>query len=337
MMKIHENISLRKRNTFDVDVKCRYFVRPESVSDIVDLIHSEVFRKYPAMILGDGSNVLFLKDYVGIIIQPAVKHWEIVEETVDEVLIKVGSGINWAESFVPSILTAGYWGGENLSFIPGTVGAAAFQNIGAYGVEAKDIIEKVEGVNLLNSRVQQYTNNECEFSYRNSIFKRELQDRFLITYVYFRLFKLPRPVLTYGRLKDYFTANRADLLKVSEFIVSERERKLPDPKNLGNAGSFFKNPIINHKLIRKISNKYKEVPVFPIDENFSKISAGWLIEQCGWKGKREGNVGVYPLHALVLVNYGAATGKDIYLFSEKIKKSVLDQFGIELEMEIRVV
>lgn len=336
-IKIIENFSLKELNTFGLKVRCRYFVQPTSLSESLDLVHQAFFKTFPSMIIGDGSNILFAADFDGLVIRPGIVGWEVVEENPEDVMVKAGAGTNWADSFVPDMIRAGYWGVENLSLIPGTVGAAPFQNIGAYGVEAKDVVAGVEGLDLVTGTVKNIPASECAFTYRSSRFKNEMQDSFLITSVFFKLSKKPVPVFTYGRLKESFASTQTDLKKIAAFIIKERKKKLPDPIILGNAGSFFKNPLVNEILAMDIRKEYPDVPFFPAGQGQAKIPAGWLIEKCGWKGKREGAVGVFPRHALVIVNYGGATGEEIFDFSEKIRHSVLDRFDIDLEREVRVV
>jgi len=289
------------------------------------------------MVLGEGSNVLFTGDFNGTIIHPALKGIEILSEDQDKVRVKAFSGENWDE-FVKYCVEKNWYGLENLSLIPGSVGSSPVQNIGAYGVEAKDLILQVEGIMMETGEKMTFSNSECRFDYRNSIFKQDLKNRFLITAVSFSLDKHPRFELSYGQVeKEFMKKPVQDLHALRQTIIEIRESKLPDPSKLGNAGSFFKNPVITDSEYDILKVKYQGLPFYPAKMGYKKIPAAWLIEQSGWKGVREGNTGTYPTQPLVIVNYGNATGSEIFRFAEKVIDSVRKKFGVRLEMEVNLV
>jgi UDP-N-acetylmuramate dehydrogenase len=338
MITLREDYSLKNHNSFGIDVRARYFAEINNTSDLIHFIRNNPVPGIPVMILGAGSNILFAGNYDGLIIHPFIKGIEIISERSDVVTVKVGAGEIW-DNFVEWAVKRNLGGIENLSLIPGSAGACPVQNIGAYGCEVSEVIEQVETINISNGTKRIYTPKECRFGYRTSIFKTDLKDRVIITYILFRLSRIPFLKTGYGsvleRLKKY---DKPSLGAVREVIIAIRSEKLPDPAKLGNAGSFFKNPVLTEEEFRSFTHSYPDVPHFQAEEEgHHKIPAAWLIEQCGWKGRRIGDAGTYPLQPLVLVNYGNATGKEIYELSEKIRDDIFKTFGIRLEREVNLV
>ncbi len=337
MIEIKKDYPLKSKNTFGIDVKTHYYVETSIVDKISFSLNYASYYNLPILVLGGGSNILFTHDYKGLVIHPTITGIDIIEDGSNYFIIRVGAGVNW-DSFVDWTVQRGFGGIENLSFIPGNVGASPIQNIGAYGVEAKDTIVKVEGINIITRKVFELSNIDCRFDYRYSIFKDELRHKVIITHVYFKLLKNPVLVTHYGNLEEEINKlGDKNVKTVREAVINIRKRKLPDPIELGNAGSFFKNPVVSMDIFETVKKKYENVPSFPAQENLVKIPAGWLIEQCGWKGKQEGNCGVHKDQALVIVNYGNSTGSEVLNLAKNIQKSVADQFGIELEMEVNIL
>jgi len=338
-MNILENHSLLSYNTFGVDVKARYFIPVVSTSDlpaIIDFIHANNYR---VIVLGEGSNILFTKDFDGIILQMQIGGIHVVKENDEYYWVKAGGGVKWHE-LVTNTLRAGMTGLENLSMIPGTVGAAPVQNIGAYGTEFREVMEALEAFMLETGEKKYFKNKECAFDYRDSIFKNELKDHFLISNVVFRLNKKPVFNLSYEPLKKkILESGKSDLtaIDISRAVMEIRQNKLPDPAITGNAGSFFKNPIVERSFWENLKNTYKLIPGHPATDTQMKIPAAWLIEQCGWKGKQVGNVGVHDQQPLVLINNGDANGTEIMNLSKKIQSSVKSKFGISLKPEVRIL
>lgn len=336
-MKIEQNYSLYEHNTFHIDVKTHWFMEYESEDELLNILHDEYFQESLTLHIGSGSNLLFISDYNGVILHSAIRGITIQEETENEVVLRIGAGEKW-DDVVAYAVKKGWGGIENLSLIPGEIGAAAVQNIGAYGVEIKDVIEQVETYNQLSFEKRIFTNAECEYGYRTSFFKNEHNDPYIITYVVIRLSKQPKFKLEYGglqeKLADYETIN---LETVREAVCSIRQSKLPDTNVIGNAGSFFMNPVIPVKQFDKLKAKFTDMPHYIVSDTEVKIPAGWLIEQCGFKGKSHGNVGVYEKQALVIVNLGGANGYEIALVAESIRQAVQDKFGIELIPEVKYV
>ncbi len=338
-MLISENFCLKPFTTLGVEVRTRQFIVVASVSDLKELFAEGFLKTKPRLILGRGSNILFTDHFGGLILSCQIRGKEVVEETDDHLLLKVNSGEYWP-SLVDEMVEKGYGGIENLCLIPGKVGAAPIQNIGAYGVEVKDVIESLEAFDMTTGELKTFNREECAFGYRSSVFKTREKGRYFIVSVTFRLSKKPKLNLSYAPLKEIFkNRNEKEITvkEVSEAIKKIRNAKLPDPDKLKNAGSFFKNPVVPKELADKIRKKYPEMPYYLQNGNKVKLAAGWLIEQCGWKGKREGDVGVYDKQALILVNYGEASGKDILQFSRKINASVIRKFGVKLEREVIVI
>ncbi|MDR2470187.1 MAG: UDP-N-acetylmuramate dehydrogenase [Tannerella sp.] len=338
-MKIEQNFSLEKYNTFRLPVRTRWFMEYADETELERILRDEYFRELPALHIGGGSNLLFLNDCDGIILHSAIRGIMPVRETDDTVWLRVGAGESWDN--VAAFAALNGWGGiENLSLIPGETGAAAVQNIGAYGAEIKDVVDTVEAYNQSTCKKHVFTNDECRFAYRNSFFKDEQHDPCLITRVTLRLSKRPVFNLSYGHLKERLAAIGIPLTVagVRETVIRIRREKLPDPDELGNAGSFFVNPVVAQEQFDRLRRDYPSIPSYPADGNDSvKLSAGWLIEQCGLKGKRCGAVGVYDRQALVIVNHGGATGNEIALFAEQIRATVYRRFGVMLMPEVKYI
>lgn len=335
MLTAHKNFSLKKYNTFGVDVSADEFFDATSVDELKEALL--VAKDRELLILGGGSNLLFTSNFRGVVIHPNIQEIRIAEEDKDSVLLKVGAGVEW-DSLVEYTVNHNLGGLQNLSLIPGSVGASPVQNIGAYGVEVKDCIEKVEGILISNLAAITLTNSECKFGYRDSIFKNRLKGKVVVTHVYYRLTKKHKLITHYGNL-DVEVAKFGDrtIQNIRMAVIDIRNYKLPDPEELPNAGSFFKNPIVSTKLIEFLQQKFQQVPFYPVSGSEVKLPAGWLIEQAGWKGRKVGNVGVHKNQALVLVNYGNATGHEILSLAHDIQRSVKQAFGVELEMEVNLV
>ena len=335
-MRIEQNFSLEKYNTFHLPVKTRWFMEYESEEDVQKILRDEYFQECLSTHIGQGSNLLFINDYNGIILHSAIRGMEVVSEDEATVSLRVGAGEVWDE-VVAYAVSKGWGGIENLSLIPGEVGAAAVQNIGAYGVEIKDVIESVEAWNRLTFEKHVFTAEECGYGYRSSRFKDPHQDPHFITYVTLRLEKFPVFNIEYGALKQRLSDKALTLENVRETVISIRKEKLPDTESLGNAGSFFMNPLITDEHFERIRKEYPDVPSYPAEKGKVKVPAGWLIEKCGFKGQRHGNVGVYEKQALGLVDIGGATGDEIALFAESIRAAVKERFGIELMPEVKYI
>jgi UDP-N-acetylmuramate dehydrogenase len=339
-MQIRENISLKPYNTFGIDAKATYFASFGGVDDLKELLENDkVGSQKLKLILGGGSNILLTKDVDGIIMKNEISGVDVVEEDDDFVYVKAGAGENW-HRLVMHCVNNGFAGMENLSLIPGNTGASPMQNIGAYGVEIKDIFYSLEAFHLTDKATVSFGLKECEFGYRESIFKRKYKGQFVITSVTFRLNKRPVFNTSYGAIQQELQKmgiQELSIKAISQAVINIRSSKLPDPKEVGNAGSFFKNPQVSKEDFAQLQSQFPSIPSFPFDETHVKVPAGWLIEQCGWKGFRRGDAGCYPKQALVLVNYGAAKGEDIYQLSEEILQSVKAKFGIVLEREVNIL
>lgn len=338
MIRFSENYSLKQHNTFGIDARAKYFFEFTDIEDLsLFLISNESIGEEKILVIGEGSNILLLNDFDGLVIHPNLPGIQIVKEDRQNIWIEVGAGEVWDE-FVQFTVDYGLGGIENLSLIPGSVGAAPVQNIGAYGQEVGNVVEKVKGFDLNLKRQVEYLAVQCEFGYRSSIFKYALKNSFVITSVVFKLEKFPEFVLGYGDVeKRAREKGEITLVNIRKSIIEIRQSKLPDTKEIGNAGSFFKNPEVDTDLAESLKNRFENMPVYPGSNGKVKLAAGWLIEKAGWKGVRDGEVGVHEKQALVIVNYGNATGKQIFDFSSKIKQSVFEKFGVELEREVNCV
>jgi UDP-N-acetylmuramate dehydrogenase len=336
-MKIAENQSLKNYNTFGIDVKARYFAHLTDTAQLPKLLSSD-YRNNGFMILGGGSNVLFRRDFDGLVIHNSLSEIEITEHN-DEVLLTANSGENW-NYLVMFCVNFGLGGIENLSLIPGTVGAAPMQNIGAYGVELKDVFHSLEAIDLESLQTRTFNTDDCSFGYRESVFKNIFKDRFFIKSVTLKLSKKPVLHLAYGAIQETLDKKgikNPTIKDVSNAVIDIRTSKLPDPAVLGNSGSFFKNPVISISDFDKLKIKFPDLPNYPLNERETKIPAAWLIEHCGWKGKVVGHTGSHKNQALVLVNYGGATGDEVYSLAMDIIASVKNEFGIELKPEVNII
>ncbi|WP_017733676.1 UDP-N-acetylmuramate dehydrogenase [Nafulsella turpanensis] len=337
-LNIERNKNLKEYNTFGIEAVAPYFCQIQSTEELQALFRNEQFKNMPLLVLGGGSNILFTRNPEGLVLLNKIGGISMVEEGEENVLVKVGGGVVWHE-FVLNTIAQGLGGLENLSLIPGTVGAAPMQNIGAYGVEIKDTFHSLEAVNRTDGSLRTFRHADCQFGYRSSVFKTSERDKWVISHVTFSLHKKPQFNTTYGAIQQTLEErgiSSLSLKAISDAVVHIRQSKLPDPKKIGNAGSFFKNPVIDAAHFTNLQQQYASIPSYP-QENGIKVPAGWLIEQCGWKGYRRGNVGVNDKQALVLVNHGGAIGEEIRQLSEDIQASVKEKFGIELEAEVNFI
>jgi UDP-N-acetylmuramate dehydrogenase len=342
MLQITDNASLLQHNTFGIEAHARALViydSEEELREALTLIHTR-YADLPILHIGTGSNLLFLRDFTGVILKSHIKEIHLVKESGNEVLVEVGAG-EICDDFIAQAIQNGWYGMENLSLIPGQIGAAAVQNIGAYGVEACDVIDEVHGICLADGTAHTWKCAECGYDYRRSIFKEELWGKYAITRVIFRLSKHFEPKLQYGGLvkaieQAGLSESALTAMRLRQVIIDIRRAKLPDPKEQGNAGSFFKNPVVSQQKADKLLKEYPDMPHYPASDGI-KLAAGWLIEQAGWKGKSLGPAAVHDRQALVLVNKGGATGKDIQRLCEAVKKDVADKFSIELEPEVNFI
>lgn len=336
-MKRYENHSLLAHNTFGMDVRAALFFEYDTVEELQTFLQSDDFAHRNRYIhIGSGSNLLFEGDYRGIVMHSALHTLEVVEESDAHVLVRVGSGYVW-DDFVAHCVAQGWTGVENLSAIPGEVGASAVQNIGAYGVEVRDVIARVEAM-ALDGTTRTFTNEECGYGYRDSVFKRELRGQYIITHVTYRLEKSATYRLDYGDLRARVEACGEPTLKaVREAVTAIRDSKLPDPRVLGNAGSFFTNPVIPRAQYEALKEKHPNMPSYPIDEERVKVPAGWLIDHAEWKGKALGRAAVHDRQALVLVNLGGATGKEVMTLAERVCEDVFNKYGIRITPEVNFI
>lgn len=337
-MKDFYDFNLKEHNTFGIDVKCRRFIEFESVDELLQIVNSLTDADKPLLVLGGGSNMLFTADYEGTVLHSAIKG-HVAVQTDEGIMLRCGSGEVW-DDIVSLCVSNRMYGAENLSLIPGDVGASAVQNIGAYGAEAKDIILKVEAVDLQTGKMCEFTNEECEYAYRKSKFKGEWRNRFVITYVTYKLSEVFCPCLDYGNIRAELEKRNIKVPTAEQLrnvIIDIRNEKLPDPKVEGNAGSFFMNPVVPKAKYEELVARFGNVPHYCVDDNNEKIPAGWMIDQCGWKGKSLGKAGVHSRQALVLVNRGGAEGKDIVALCDAIKRDVKDKFGIDIVPEVNII
>lgn len=335
-MKVFKNFDLTHLNTFGIPCKTAFFTTVSDCRKLKELQH--LCAGESRMILGGGSNILFTKDYRGLIIQNLLKGVRVIEESETEVQIEAMGGERWHD-LVMYCVEHNYYGIENLSLIPGSVGAAPMQNIGAYGVELKDVLLYVEAFHLSGGYWQKFENDDCHFGYRDSIFKNKYRNQFFIARIVIRLSKVPKFNVSYGSIASVIESNKTDKLSVktvSDAVISIRRKKLPDPVVLGNAGSFFKNPVLDKDKFDSIKELHPDIPFYSLREKI-KIPAAWLIEKCGLKGFRKGKVGCYPNQPLVIVNYGGATGTEVYDFSEMIIERVFSDFSIRLDREVNII
>jgi UDP-N-acetylmuramate dehydrogenase len=340
MIKIEENINLKPFNTFGIAVNARYFSKVSTAEELLELTQTPEFKNEKHLILGGGSNILFKSDFDGLIIKTELKGIEVIDESDEVVIIKVQSGELWHDLVLHCVNRQ--WGGiENLSLIPGTAGASPIQNIGAYGVELKDVLKEVEGIDLTTGEKLTFTNSECAFGYRDSIFKHQLKEKIFISSITLSLTKKNHLFNTsYGAIADTLKAmnvHEVSIQSISDAVIQIRKNKLPDPTQLGNAGSFFKNPVISFTHYQSLQKTFSTIPGYHSVNQEVKVPAGWLIEQCGWKGKRINHVGVHAHQALVIVNYDNATGEEIFDLAQQIISSVKQKFYITLTPEVNII
>lgn len=343
-MEIHENFPLKGYNTFSIEAKAKFFNSFSFVEELEEKLM--MYSEYPVFILGGGSNILFTRDYNGAVLKNEIKGIELQHEDADHVYVKVGAGENWHQ-FVLHCIEHNWAGIENLSLIPGNVGASPIQNIGAYGVELDDVFWSLEAFHLFEKRIHTFTREDCEFGYRNSIFKERYKDQFAIISVTFQLKKKPIFHTDYGALAEELEkmgVKDLSIKAVSQAVINIRNSKLPDPQKIANAGSFFKNPEVPTEKYEALKLQFPNIVAYPLAKGTVKLAAGWMVEQCGpdkigtsWKGYRKGDAGCHAKQALVLVNYGNATGKEIYDLSEEILQSVKKKFGVVLEREVNII
>lgn len=338
-MQITSNISLKPLNTFGIEVKAKYFTEIQSLENIIELLETKEYKNNARLILGGGSNLLLTKDVDALVIKNNLKGISIVKETDDAVWVKCAAGEVWHE-IVMWCIEHNYGGLENLSLIPGCTGASPMQNIGAYGVEIKDTFYELEAVHLETGKQQLFSKSDCKFGYRESVFKHQLKNQFIITSVTFQLSKNPTFRIEYGAIKQELEAMHVSELSIkaiSQAVINIRSSKLPNPKEIGNAGSFFKNPEVPNETYLKLKQAFPNLVAYPLENSNYKLAAGWLIEQSGLKGLQIGDAGVHKLQALVLVNYGKSTGKEIFDLSTLVLETVNAKFGVTLEREVNII
>lgn len=336
--QIQRSYSLKTHNTFGIDVKADAFVEVLSVAELTALLGQSGVRSDLRLILGGGSNILFTRDVAGLVLNVAIPGIAVDDLGQNEFLVTAGAGVVW-HHLVEYCVKSGLGGIENLSLIPGRVGAAPMQNIGAYGVELKDVFHRLEALHIESGELHRFTLDECQFGYRESVFKRQFKGQFIITSVTLKLRKHAQLNTSYGAIGQQLLAMgiaQPSIADVSRAVIAIRQSKLPDPAHLGNAGSFFKNPVVELALFDKLKSEFPNIPHYPA-QNGVKLAAGWLIEQCGWKGKRIGNTGCHEQQALVIVNYGAATGQEIVDYAMNVTVSVNQRFGVALEQEVNLI
>ena len=337
-MKKIKDCSLLPHHTFGMDVKASLFVEYDSVAELQSVLSDKDVMTGGWLHIGGGSNLLFKGNYAGTVLHSVIRGYEVVAENEREIEVRAGAGEVW-DDFVAYTVKNGWYGAENLSWIPGEVGASAVQNIGAYGVEAKDLIVSVETVEVETGKERIFAKEECRYAYRESIFKKELKGKYIVTYVTYRLSKRPIFNLEYGNVRGELEkrGDEVTLENVRKVIIAVREAKLPDPKVQGNAGSFFMNPMIPRKQFEKLQQQYPDMPHYEVDGDRVKIPAAWMIDRCGWKGRQVGRAGVHSRQALVLVNCGGATGDEVISLAGQIQESVFQKFGIILSPEVNYI
>ena len=336
-MTISKHVSLLPFNTFGIDVKTDYLIEYSSVEELSAILKSELVTSSRLLHVGSGSNLLFLNDFDGVVLHSQLKSIDLLTTDEQSVYVEVGAGVAW-DDFVDFAVKKGWGGVENLSLIPGETGAAAVQNIGAYGVEVQSVIDRVKTVEVESGEIREFSNAECEYGYRESIFKTMLKGKYIVTSVVFRLECVPTFTLDYQHLEDEVRKNGdLSLANVRQTIIAIRQSKLPDPAVQGNAGSFFMNPVIPKSLFVQLQSQFPEIPHYYVSEIDEKVPAAWLIDKCGWKGKQIGKAAVHDKQALVLVNKGGATGAEIVFLAEQIQLSVKEKFGIELRPEVNYI
>lgn len=339
-MLIKENFELSSLTTFHIVALCRYFSEAsdlEAIKEILEFAELNSLKKN--LILGGGSNILFTDNFDGIVLKNNIKGINVVKEDDEHVYIKAGAGENWHQ-FVLYCVKNNYAGIENLSLIPGNVGASPMQNIGAYGVEIKDVFYELDAFHKHDKVIEKFSLKDCLFGYRESVFKNKYKDQFIISSVTYRLNKKPSFNTSYGAISheiERMGVTELSIRAISQAVINIRTSKLPDPNEIGNAGSFFKNPVISNEHFTNLKNLFPDIVAFPSGNDHTKLAAGWLIEQCGWKGFRKNDAGCYPKQALVLVNYGHARGKEIFDLSEEIIGSVKEKFGVLLDREVNII
>jgi UDP-N-acetylmuramate dehydrogenase len=338
VMQIEQNISLRQYNTFGIDAKARLFSSFKNQEELAELLTPKS-RLRTMMILGGGSNILFTGNFDGLVLKNEIKGIDLIKEDANHIYVKVGAGENW-HHLVQYTIQRNWAGLENLSLIPGNVGASPMQNIGAYGVEMKEVFDELEAFHIRDKKIRVFSVNDCEFGYRDSVFKKRYKNDFVILNVTYRLNKKPHFNTSYGAIKqelEKMQVKELSIQAISQAVINIRSSKLPDPATIGNAGSFFKNPEVSKKLYIKLQSSFPGIVGYDLQNGNTKLAAGWLIEQCGWKGIRRGDAGCHAQQALVLVNYGNATGKEVFDLSEDILQSVKQKFGIQLEREVNII
>jgi UDP-N-acetylmuramate dehydrogenase len=337
-ISIVKNYPLDKLNTFNISANAKFFYEFKTLESLKEILNHKLLKTEKSFVLGGGSNILISNDFDGVVLKNSIRGIHITKENTHHTEVEVGSGENWHE-FVLWCVKKNLSGVENLALIPGSVGASPIQNIGAYGCEAKDTIKKVQFIDLKSKTIKELTNSECDFSYRSSIFKKDLKEKCIITKVTFLLNKTPINNTSYGAITSELAAlkSQASPQSICNAVINIRSRKLPDPQKIGNSGSFFKNPIISNKKLKKIRAEHPEIVNYKYSKTHSKIAAGWLIEMAGWKGYRKDDFGVYDKQALVLVNYGNASGNEIIELSKKIQYSVNEKFDIKIYPEVNII
>jgi UDP-N-acetylmuramate dehydrogenase len=338
-MIVQKDVQLKPFNTFGLEATAKYFIEVSSIEQLQEILQSPDYQSTERLILGGGSNMLLTKDFDGLVIKIAIKGFEVVNENEDNIWIKAGAGLGWHD-LVMQCVNQNYAGMENLSLIPGTVGAAPMQNIGAYGIEIKEVFEELQALEIATGEIRTFDKATCNFGYRESIFKHEAKGKYIILNVTFKLQKKPTFHIEYGAIKDTLAemgVSEISIKAISDAVIHIRQSKLPNPAEIGNAGSFFKNPEISKSQFEALKAQFPTIPSYPVSDTTTKVPAGWLIEQAGWKGLRFGNVGVHAKQALVLVNYGGGKGQEIKELSQKIQASVKEKFDIQLSAEVNFI